>query len=121
VKTTHGAVIHVAPARFSAAPGERVFVLIRPEDMIARPVQPAEPDAGTACERLFATVKGLGFHGDYFNLDAAIGDEVVKVRVPRAQGVCFETGRQVLLTWAHDTARLLPAGCGAETAAGGAP
>jgi ABC-type Fe3+/spermidine/putrescine transport system ATPase subunit len=121
VKTTHGAVIHVAPARFSAAPGERVFVLIRPEDMIARPVQPAEPDAGTACERLFATVKGLGFHGDYFNLDAAIGDEVVKVRVPRAQSVCFETGRQVLLTWAHDTARLLPAGCGAETAAGGAP
>lgn len=119
VKTTHGAVIHVAPAGFSAAPGARVFVLIRPEDMLAR--QPAEPEAGNGCERLLATVKGLGFHGDYFNLDAAIGDELVKVRVPRAQSACFETGRQVLLTWAHDTARLLPAGPGLDAAGGEAP
>jgi putative spermidine/putrescine transport system ATP-binding protein len=121
VKTTHGAVIHVAPARFSAAPGERVFILIRPEDMIARPAPPAGPDAGNGREQLFATVKGLGFHGGYFNLDAAIGDEVVKIRVPRSQSACFETGRQVLLTWAHDTARLLPLGSGLEAAGGGTP
>ena len=83
--------------------------------------RPAEPDAGDACNRLVATVKELGFHGGYFTLEAEIGDEVVKVRVPRAQSGSFEPGASVLLTWTHDAARLLPAGRGGETDAGAAP
>jgi putative spermidine/putrescine transport system ATP-binding protein len=106
VKTASGAVIDAAPAQTAASSGERVFVLIRPEDMAVRL---ADSGGANGPGRLLAIVKEISFHGDYFKLDAAVGEEVLRVRVSREQGAGFATGRQVLLTWPPGAARLLPA------------
>jgi putative spermidine/putrescine transport system ATP-binding protein len=119
VKTGSGAVIRTAPARFAAKTGERAFVLIRPEDMAVRLAVSNQPDGP---EPVVATVKEVSFHGDYFKLEVAVGGDVLKVKVAREQGGGLETGRRLLLTWAPDAARLLPAaGDDAQHTDGAAP
>jgi putative spermidine/putrescine transport system ATP-binding protein len=104
VKIGDGSVIRAAPSRIAAAVGDRVFLLIRPEDMT---VQPAN-EAAEGSEQLTGTVTELSYHGDVFKLNVAVGRDVLKVRVGRDQGGAFAVGRLVLLTWARNAARLLP-------------
>jgi len=104
VKAGDGSVIHTPRPKFAVSQGQRVFVLVRPEDMQAHSgTMPAD-----GRERLAGTVTELSFHGDTFRLAVAAGRDVLKVRVPRAQGADFAMGRQVALTWATDAGRLLP-------------
>jgi putative spermidine/putrescine transport system ATP-binding protein len=105
VKTHSGAAIRTLPASF-AAPHERAFLLIRPEDMSVQ-LQPCAPPDGR--ERLAGVITELSFHGDVFKLAVAVGDEVLKAKIARQQGGSFAIGRDVILTWRRDAARLLPA------------
>jgi putative spermidine/putrescine transport system ATP-binding protein len=105
VKLGDGSVIHADAPQFAVSPGQRVFLLVRPEDMTAHP---AAAPIGSR-ERLVGTVAELSFHGDTFRLGVKVGADMLKVRVPRADGGTFEIGRPVILTWAVDAARLLPA------------
>jgi len=117
VRIGSGAVIVTAPAPFAAAPGDRAFLLVRPEDMTVRPMTSAQPEEPS---RLVGTVRELSFHGDLFKLGIAVADDVLKARVARDRGGSFEVGRQVLLSWMPDAARLLPATQDGATPAGGA-
>jgi putative spermidine/putrescine transport system ATP-binding protein len=105
VRTANGTVIRAAARPGAGAVGERVFVLIRPEDMAVRPAA-QEADGN---DRLIGTVREISYHGDIFKLSVAVGADVVKAKVGRERGGDFEVGRQVLLTWTPNAARLLPA------------
>jgi hypothetical protein len=50
----------------------------------------------------------LSFHGDVFKLAIAVGEDVLKGKLAREQGGSLEIGRQVILSWRRDAARLLP-------------
>jgi putative spermidine/putrescine transport system ATP-binding protein len=101
-----GAVIRAASGQFAATIGDRVFVLIRPEDMT---VHPTASDQAGGHDRLVGTVTELSYHGDIFKLTVAVGGDILKAKVVREQGSDFEVGRQVVLTWTPTAARLLPA------------
>jgi putative spermidine/putrescine transport system ATP-binding protein len=107
VKIGNGVVIHGVSARFSASTGERVFVLIRPEDMAVRSAGAATRSNDTL-DQLEGAVIEHSFHGDVFKLNIAVGNDILKVKVPREQGVDFGVGRNVSLSWAPGAARLLP-------------
>jgi spermidine/putrescine ABC transporter ATP-binding subunit len=104
VKTRNGTAIGTLPASF-AAPGERAFLLIRPEDMNVQLQACAHPEGR---EQLAGTVMELSFHGDVFKLAIAVGEDVLKGKLAREQGGSLEIGRQVILSWRRDAARLLP-------------
>jgi len=104
VKTSDGSVIQTRPPEFSAVPGQKVFVLVRPEDMTAQ-----KASSSGAAQKLAGTVTEMSFHGDTFGLGVAVGRDTLKVKVPRAQGGDFAPGCAVVLSWATDAARLLPA------------
>jgi len=106
VQIGSGAVIRAASGQFAAAVGDRVFVLIRPEDMT---VHPAASDQAGGHDRLAGTVTELSYHGDIFKLTVAVGADILKAKVAREQGGDFEVGRQAVLTWTPTAARLLPA------------
>lgn len=106
VRIGNRAVIAAPPAPFAAAAGDRAFLFVRPEDMTLQPassVQPQDPSG------LVGTVKELSFHGDVFKLSIAVGDDVLKAKVAREQCGSFEVGRQVVISWTPNAARLLPA------------
>ncbi len=105
VKIGNGAVIHAGSAPGGAAIGDRIFVLIRPEDMAVCPANAGDTDG---LDRLLGTVTGISYHGDAFKLDVAVGSDIVRIKVSRSQGGAFEIGRRVLLTWTANAARLLP-------------
>jgi spermidine/putrescine ABC transporter ATP-binding subunit len=105
VKMRGGAVIETLPAPFAAPPGASAFLLIRPEDMSVQPQTCAQTDGR---EQLPGMITELSFHGDVFKLAVAVGDDVLKAKVAREQGGSLELGRQVVLTWRRDAARLLP-------------
>jgi putative spermidine/putrescine transport system ATP-binding protein len=119
VRIGNGLVIATPPAPFAASVGDRVFVLVRPEDMTAQSANsggPAEP------QRLVGTVTQLSFHGDVFKLSIAVADDVLKAQVARQQGGSLEVGRQVAVSWRPEAARLLPAPRdGTAEVAGAAP
>jgi putative spermidine/putrescine transport system ATP-binding protein len=106
VKTAEGAIVHVAPPAFGASAGDRVFLLIRPEDMTAKQVEAGHPVQG---DQIVGTLKERSFHGDVFKLEIAMGREVLKARVARQDGASFELGHRIALTWKDGAARLLPA------------
>jgi len=115
VKIGNGAVIHAASAPSGAAIGDRIFVLIRPEDMAVHPANAGDSDGA---DRLVGTVTELSYHGDAFKLDVAVGSDILRIKVGRGQGGAFEIGRRVLLTWTANAARLLPAASDASQSAG---
>jgi spermidine/putrescine ABC transporter ATP-binding subunit len=98
----NGSTIHAA--RGEAAVGDLTYVLLRPEDMMAR-ASPLRPDG---YDTLIGTVKEISYHGDAYKLDVTVGDDVLKVKVAREQGTGLEPGRQIHLLWKPEAARLLP-------------
>jgi putative spermidine/putrescine transport system ATP-binding protein len=104
VKTRSGVAIGTLPAPF-ATPGERAFLLIRPEDMSVQ-LQPCAQAEGR--EQLTGVLTELSFHGDVFKLAVAVGDDVLKAKVAREHGGSLDIGRRVALSWRRDAARLLP-------------
>jgi len=112
VKMHGGTVVATLPPSFAAAPGASAFLLIRPEDMNVQLQACAQSDGR---EQLTGVITELSFHGDVFKLAVAVGDDVLKAKVAREQGGTLAIGRQVILTWRRDAARLLPpAGGGAS-------
>ncbi|HZR63394.1 MAG TPA: ABC transporter ATP-binding protein [Xanthobacteraceae bacterium] len=108
VKTRGGTAIGTLPASF-ATMGARAFLLIRPEDMSVQLQSTAQADGS---EQLTGVITELSFHGDVFKLAVAAGDDVLKAKVAREQGGSLELGRQVVLNWRRDAARLLPPASG---------
>ena len=105
VKIGNGVVMRGVSARFSPANGERVFVLIRPEDMTVQAMGALQTDQR---QQLNGIVTEHSYHGDVFKLSVAVGSDLLKVKVPREQGGNFDVGRKVSLSWKPGTARLLP-------------
>ena len=105
VKIGNGAVVRGVSARFSPSNGERVFVLIRPEDMTVQATGALQTDEQ---QQLNGIVTEHTYHGDVFKLNVAVGDDILKIKVPREQGGNFDVGRKVSLSWAAGAARLLP-------------
>ena len=105
VKIGNGAVVRGVSARFSPSNGERVFVLIRPEDMTVQATGALQTDER---QQLNGIVTEHTYHGDVFKLNVAVGDDILKIKVPREQGGNFDVGRKVSLSWAAGAARLLP-------------
>ena len=105
IKMRSGAVIETLPASFAAVPGAPVFLLIRPEDMDVQLQAGAQADGR---EQLTGVITELSFHGDVFKLAVAVGDDVLKAKIARERGGSLEIGRQVVLSWRRDAARLLP-------------
>jgi spermidine/putrescine ABC transporter ATP-binding subunit len=106
VKAGNGAIIHTARPSFAASVGDRVFLLVRPEDMT---VLTAPLESPSQNEQLVGILKERSFHGDVFKLGVTVGDDVLKAKVPRDQGARLEVGRPIALTWKNESARLLPA------------
>ncbi len=76
--------------------------------------------SGDAPEQLEGTVTEHSFHGDVFKLSIAVGNDILKVKVPREQGGDFDVGRNVSLSWMPGAARLLPSVADDAPAAAGA-
>jgi hypothetical protein len=56
---------------------------------------------------LTGVITELSFHGDVFKLAITVGDDLLKAKIAREQGGSLEIGRQVILSWRRDAARLL--------------
>jgi spermidine/putrescine ABC transporter ATP-binding subunit len=112
----NGTIVHAPRGQESTSAGERMFLLLRPEDMLVRANQ--TPQDG--CETLVGTVKEISYHGDAYKLDIAVGSDVLKVKVPREQGTGLEPGRQVCLSWSAAASRLLPVAADGALAGDGA-
>ena len=106
VRAGNSTLIHAVPPAFSASAGDRVFLLIRPEDMTVRPLMAESAAHG---DQIVGTLKERSFHGDVFKLGIAVGSEVLKAKIAREDGGCLEVGQQIVLTWKNGAARLLPA------------
>lgn len=109
VKARNGALIHAVPPAFSASAGDRVFLLIRPEDMRVRSPAIAPQESAMRGEQIVGTLTERSFHGDVFRLGIAVGGEMIKAKVAREDGGLLEVGQQIALTWKSGAARLLPA------------
>jgi putative spermidine/putrescine transport system ATP-binding protein len=109
VETAGGQVIRAVRGEVAAAIGERAVVLVRPEDMTVGDVAEQAGDR----DSITGTVADIGYHGDSYRLDVAIGQDRLKVRVPRLAGTGMEPGRKVVVSWRADVARLLPVEDGA--------
>ena len=108
VKARNGALIHAVPPTFSASAGDRVFLLIRPEDMRVRPLATESQESAMRGDQIAGTLTERSFHGDVFRLGIAVGGDVLKVKVAREVGGSMEVGQQIVLTWKSGAARLLP-------------
>lgn len=113
VKIGSGMFVRAAPSQLKYSAGDRVHVLIRPEDMAVHPAGAAQGDGP---DQLAGTVTELSYHGDVFWLTVAVGQEALKVKVARERGGAFATGCVVRLSWPPNAARLLPL-TGADTPA----
>jgi putative spermidine/putrescine transport system ATP-binding protein len=100
----NGDTLRVPRGTFEVSAEDRVVVLIRPEDMS---VTTSREQAGPR-PSLAGVVKDIGYHGDTFKLDIAVGDDVLKVKVAREAGVGMELGQPVFLTWRPAAVRILP-------------
>jgi putative spermidine/putrescine transport system ATP-binding protein len=105
VELANGEIIQAARGELAAVAGDRVVVLIRPEDMTLH----AASERDDAHHSLAGTVQDVSYHGDTFKLDVAVGKETLKVKIDRALGVDMEPGRPVRLAWKPAAARVLPA------------
>jgi putative spermidine/putrescine transport system ATP-binding protein len=94
----------------SHAPGNRVAVMLRPEDISVQ----TTPGA-TMAANLSGKVAEIGYQGDNCRLSVAVGGEAVKVKVPPHLALALQPGSAVELSWERDAARLLSLN-GRETA-----
>jgi putative spermidine/putrescine transport system ATP-binding protein len=106
-----GDTIHAARPELAATPGDRVTVLIRPEDMSVGTVK----GLTGARPSLAGMVRDISYHGDAFKLDVAVGDDVLRVKVARESGAGMQPGQTIFLSWKPDAVRILPAADGAAS------
>jgi putative spermidine/putrescine transport system ATP-binding protein len=111
-----GDTIHATRPELAATIGDRVTVLIRPEDMSVGTVK----GLTGARPSLAGIVTDISYHGDTFKLDVAVGDDVLRVKVARESGAGMQPGQTIFLSWKPDAVRILPAVDGAA-AKGDAP
>jgi ABC-type Fe3+/spermidine/putrescine transport system ATPase subunit len=100
-----GDTIHATRPELAATPGDRVTVLIRPEDIsvgTVRGLTGARPS-------LAGVVTDISYHGDTFKLGVAVGDDVLRVKVARESGAGMQPGQTIFVTWKPDAVRILPA------------
>jgi putative spermidine/putrescine transport system ATP-binding protein len=100
----NGEKIHAARGELAATAGDRVTVLIRPEDMsvgAVRGITGARPS-------LAGVVRDISYHGDTFKLDVAVGDDVLTVKVARESGAGMQPGQTIFLSWKLEAVRILP-------------
>jgi putative spermidine/putrescine transport system ATP-binding protein len=101
----NGVQIRAARNGLAAKAGDRVTVLIRPEDMsVGTDAKHAGPQPALA-----GAVTDISYHGDTFQLGIAVGSDLLKVKVARDRGTAIEQGQTVALTWKPGAARILPA------------
>ena len=100
----NGDTLRVPRGTFEVSAEDRVVVLIRPEDMS---VTTSREQAGPR-PSLAGVVKDIGYHGDTFKLDIAVGDDVLQVKIAREVGAGMELGQPVFLTWRPAAVRILP-------------
>ena len=105
VEIAGGETLRAKRGEVAAAIGDRVVILIRPEDMASRNSKAQTADQ----DMLTGIVREVSYHGDTFRLEVAVGQDMLKIKVPRAEGAGMEPGRQVFLTWPAQAVRLLPA------------
>jgi putative spermidine/putrescine transport system ATP-binding protein len=109
VKLGNGSAIRAARGTFTGSPGDKVVVMIRPEDMSVG----ARMERGDGRDTLTGIIRDISYHGDTFKLDVAAGGDLLKVKVAREHAAGLTDGQQVLLTWTSAAARVLPAADGA--------
>jgi ABC-type Fe3+/spermidine/putrescine transport system ATPase subunit len=100
----NGEKIHAARAELAATAGDRVTVLIRPEDMSVGAVK----GITGARPSLAGVVRDISYHGDTFKLDVAVGDDALKVKVARESGAGMRPGQTIFLSWKPEAVRILP-------------
>jgi putative spermidine/putrescine transport system ATP-binding protein len=105
VEIANGRTIRAARGTFAAAVGDRVVVLIRPEDMSVC----ASKERAEGRDVLAGILKEISYHGDTFKLDVAVGADTLKVKVAREHGAAMNPGQEVFLTWTSAAVRVLPA------------
>ena len=100
-----GAVIEVSRRdSTSYAPGRRVVVVLRPEDITVHTPGTAAP----VC--LSGTVAEIGYQGDSCRLNVTVGGEAIKVKVPPYLALAGHPGLAVQLSWESSAVRLLSLG-----------
>ncbi len=115
VEIASGETLRAKRGEVAASLGDRVVILIRPEDMALRSSKAPAADQ----DMLTGIVQEISYHGDTFRLEVAVGQDMLKIKVPRAEGTGMEPGRQVFLTWPAQAARLLPAAAPGNARASG--
>jgi putative spermidine/putrescine transport system ATP-binding protein len=105
VEIANGRVIRAARSAFAAAVGDRVVVLIRPEDMSVC----ASKERADGRDVLAGILKDISYHGDTFKLEVAVGADTLKVKVAREHGAGMKSGQEVFLTWKSAAVSVLPA------------
>ena len=85
----------------SHAPGQRVAVVLRPEDITVQTPGAAMPAS------LSGQVAEIGYLGDSCRLSVAVGGEAIKVKVPPQLALALQPGSAVALSWEPGAARLL--------------
>jgi putative spermidine/putrescine transport system ATP-binding protein len=105
VEIANGQLIRAVRGSVAASVGDRVTVLVRPEDMSVD----ASRERAHGQDGLAGVVRDISYHGDAFKLDVAVGDNLLKVKVAREHGTDMRPGQQIVLTWKSAAARILPA------------
>jgi spermidine/putrescine ABC transporter ATP-binding subunit len=100
----NGATLRASCGALAVSAGDRVVVLIRPEDMSVA----ANGEQVATQKSLAGVVKDISYHGDTFKLDIAVGEDALKVKVAREAAAGMEPGRPVFLTWKPAAVRILP-------------
>ena len=102
LKTTAGALLRVQSRQ--AAPGARVEVLLRPENI--RLLAPS--DASTDDNVVEATVSGLSFVGGRTRVEAVVGEErLLATRISARHDAMIQPGERVRLAWSAANAVVL--------------
>jgi 2-aminoethylphosphonate transport system ATP-binding protein len=101
VRIASGHVLRIAAPELPVAPGRRVSVFIRPEDIAV-----ANPPGGRA-DGIKGVVQDMLYLGDALRLVVKVGPLAISVRAPRSQLDDLAPGRTVALSWASDRARVL--------------
>jgi spermidine/putrescine ABC transporter ATP-binding subunit len=85
----------------SHAPGRRVAVVLRPEDITVQTPGAAIPAS------LSGKVAEIGYQGDSCRLSVTVGGEAIKVKVPPHLALALQPGSAVGLSWGRGAAHLL--------------
>jgi putative spermidine/putrescine transport system ATP-binding protein len=83
------------------APGQRVAVVLRPEDIMVHTPGAAMPG------NLSGQVAEIGYQGDSCKLSVTVGGEAIKVKVPPQFALVLQPGSAVELSFEQGAARLL--------------